>query len=337
MAENIFQDIERTNLDILMLAAGWLRGRPDTMGIAPEAARRADALRRSGASAAAHPDPLGRGLVVDHRHGGHCLHRPARMMKTHRTTYTLVVVFFASLLVLWGLEYYGVRTAKESMLRESLILPELLETPAAGIRKVSIERGNERLVFERQQHGQFRWQMIEPMNVAAEPSRLETLVRNLKELRRSLDAGSMTGPPATFRTGPSRSNRSALGQARTKAEPDARSAGDDRNRQDRQTAALPAPGERGSIEVADAKLLSAVDQPVVEWRERAVVPLATFQIDSVSIKRGTGLIRVNGAATGGSGWSSPIVAPADGPKVESMLAAMASLRVADGAKGFVAE
>jgi hypothetical protein len=35
MAENIFQDIERTNLDMLMIAAGWLRGREDTMGIAP--------------------------------------------------------------------------------------------------------------------------------------------------------------------------------------------------------------------------------------------------------------------------------------------------------------
>jgi hypothetical protein len=33
MAENIFQDIERTNLDMLMLAAGWLRGRSDTLGI----------------------------------------------------------------------------------------------------------------------------------------------------------------------------------------------------------------------------------------------------------------------------------------------------------------
>ena len=32
------------------------------------------------------------------------------MMKTHRTTYTLLALFFASLLVLWGLEYFGVRT-----------------------------------------------------------------------------------------------------------------------------------------------------------------------------------------------------------------------------------
>ena len=69
-------------------------------------------------------------------------------MKTHRTTYALLVVFFASLLVLWGLEYFGVRTDNEEMRRNSVILPALLETPAAGIHKLSIERGKERMVFE---------------------------------------------------------------------------------------------------------------------------------------------------------------------------------------------
>ena len=81
------------------------------------------------------------------------LYSPARMMKTHRTNYTLLALFFASLLVLWGLEYSGVRTNKERRLRESLILPELLDTPAIDIRKVSIERGKERLVFERRGAG----------------------------------------------------------------------------------------------------------------------------------------------------------------------------------------
>ena len=42
MAENIFQDLERTNLDMLMIAAGWLRGREDTMGIRTQPACRAD-------------------------------------------------------------------------------------------------------------------------------------------------------------------------------------------------------------------------------------------------------------------------------------------------------
>jgi hypothetical protein len=35
MAENVFQEIEHTNIDLLMNAASWLRGRPDTQGIAP--------------------------------------------------------------------------------------------------------------------------------------------------------------------------------------------------------------------------------------------------------------------------------------------------------------
>ncbi len=35
MAENVFQEIEQTNLDLLMNAASWLRNRPDTQGIPP--------------------------------------------------------------------------------------------------------------------------------------------------------------------------------------------------------------------------------------------------------------------------------------------------------------
>jgi hypothetical protein len=35
MAENRIQEIEQTNLDLLMNAASWLRNRPDTQGIAP--------------------------------------------------------------------------------------------------------------------------------------------------------------------------------------------------------------------------------------------------------------------------------------------------------------
>ena len=35
MAENVYQEFERTNLDMLMNAASWLRGRSDTQGIIP--------------------------------------------------------------------------------------------------------------------------------------------------------------------------------------------------------------------------------------------------------------------------------------------------------------
>ncbi len=36
MADNQFQDVALSNLDILMNAASWLRGRPDSLGIAPK-------------------------------------------------------------------------------------------------------------------------------------------------------------------------------------------------------------------------------------------------------------------------------------------------------------
>jgi hypothetical protein len=36
LADNIFQEIEPTNLDLLMNAASWLRNRPDTLGLAPK-------------------------------------------------------------------------------------------------------------------------------------------------------------------------------------------------------------------------------------------------------------------------------------------------------------
>jgi len=36
VAENLVQGIEPANLDLVMSAASWLRGRPDAIGIAPK-------------------------------------------------------------------------------------------------------------------------------------------------------------------------------------------------------------------------------------------------------------------------------------------------------------
>src|SRR5690348_1026751 len=99
-------------------------------------------------------------------------------MKTTRTTLTLIGLFFAGLLVLWWLDYSGVPTEQQRRQRLNWVLPDLIDTPEAAIRRVEIARGSERLVFERR--GADRWQMREPLDVAADPSQLETLVRNLK-------------------------------------------------------------------------------------------------------------------------------------------------------------
>ena len=115
------------------------------------------------------------------------------MMKSHRSTYALIFLFFASLLAYWGLERAGVKTEKERRLREVRVLPELLDVVPASVHKLEIERGKDHLVFERRGHGTSRWQMVEPLGVAAESTRLETLVRNLKDLRKSIDSGSVAG------------------------------------------------------------------------------------------------------------------------------------------------
>lgn len=241
-------------------------------------------------------------------------------------------------MVLWGLEYSGVRTTKERRAREGVIVPELLETPPIDIRKVSIERGKERLVFERRGTGAMRWQIVEPFSAAAEPSRLETLVRNLKEVRRSLDAGSITGGAATFGLDhPEATVRlwgSQTGSAGKPAEEPIASIdiGKTVGR-----LRYVRPGKSGEIDVADAKLFASVDQPIDDWRDRAVMGVPTFQVASIAIKRGDQVIRAERGRTGRFRLVEPLVAPANGPKVESLVAAVSSLRVADGAQGFAAD
>ncbi len=120
------------------------------------------------------------------------------MMKNNRLTYTLLVLFFGSLFVYWALEYAGVRTGKERRLRETRLLPGLTELPEGDVRELSIDKGTTKLVFRRRGAGIGQWQMIQPRNVAAEPTRLETLVRNLKDLRRSVDSGNVAGAPRSL-------------------------------------------------------------------------------------------------------------------------------------------
>ena len=220
LADNIVQGIEPTNLDLVMNAASWLRGRPDAVGIAPKThvalTLAADSLLRVPPGLRAH----GTGHSADHRRGSHRLRGSPRVirqekpwhptfvpfhsleptMKTFRATFALIGLFFAGLLVLWWLDYTGVPTERERMLRQNRVLPELIDTPEAAIHRLEISHGGENLVFERRGPG--RWQMRKPLDVAAEPGPLETLVRNLKDLRRSADSGAISGPAEPYGLAP---------------------------------------------------------------------------------------------------------------------------------------
>jgi Domain of unknown function (DUF4340) len=255
------------------------------------------------------------------------------MMKTYLKTYILIGLFFTSLLAYWGLERAGVRTENERRLRESRILPDLIEVSDASVRKLVIERGPERMVFERRGSGLGSWQMVEPKDVAAEPTRLETLVRNLKELRKSLDAGKITGPEDSFGLAPPVATVSLWGEAGKVGEPLATLALGKTIRGNRYVR----PAGTEDIEVADSKLLNAVDLPVSDYREQVVMGVPTFRVASVTVKRLGQVIRAERTERGRWYVTKPVNAPANPAKVESLLAALASLRVVDGEKGFVAD
>ena len=116
MAENFYPDRAPSNLDLLMNAASWLRGRPETLGIAPKthvALTLAvdDALRSRlimVPSATAVMLIIAMGIIV---------YIARRMMKSNRKTIVLLVLFFGGLLTMWGLERAGVRTQWEETRR----------------------------------------------------------------------------------------------------------------------------------------------------------------------------------------------------------------------------
>jgi hypothetical protein len=279
-------------------------------------------------------------------------------MKSNRSTIVLLLLFFGGLLTLWGLKFAGVHTSLEEQRRADRILPDLIDAPPESIRKVAIDRGKEHLVFERGR-GQNRWQMVEPLDVAAEPTRLETLVRNLKELRKSPDAGTITNPAATFGLDPPGATVRLYGQVDARS---VRAGGNEPlaalevGKSVRSLRYVRRSGET-VIEVADGKLLGALDLPVFDWREPVLMGVPTFQVESLTITRRAAtrdsasgkpqsapratpesdVTRVERDPSGRWKLTAPISALANGARIESLLAALASIRVADPPRGFVAD
>ena len=267
-------------------------------------------------------------------------------MKSNRTTTILLILFFGGLLTMWGLQLAGVRTNDQEQRRAEWVLPDLIGTPAEAIRRVALDRGDEHLVFERRGRGPGGWQMVDPLDVAAEPTRLETLVRNLHDLRKSPDAGTIEGPAATFGLDP------PAATVRLFAGTDYRLAAVLEIGKTIRGIRYVRPTGSTGIEVADSKRLAALDLPVTAWRQPVVMGVPTFQVASLTITRrrpgaaGQGaqpvgpkpqVIRAERQPSGRWKLTAPLAAPANGAKIESLLAALASLRVVDIPKGFVAD
>jgi hypothetical protein len=254
-------------------------------------------------------------------------------MKHPRTTYTLIGLFFAGLVTLWWLERAGVLTQEQRRERQSSVLPELLETPESEIARLEIARGGERLAFERR--GPDRWQMVEPIDVAADPTILESLVRNLKGLRKSPDAGTIVAAGDEYGLVPPEASVRLFGRSSAgERSPSAPLAALEIGKATGPTRFVRPSGTR-AIEVVDRSPLAVLDRPLPEWRQTLLVPIPSFQVSRVVV-RGSGL-GLEAERVAGGRWklTTPVAVPANGAKIESLLAAVSGVRIVDGSKGYV--
>ena len=256
-------------------------------------------------------------------------------MKTFRPTFVLIGLFFAGLLVLWSLEDSGVPTEAQRRGRLNRVLPDLIDVPETAVTRLEILRGGEALAFERK--GTDRWQMTRPLDVAADSTIVETLIGNLKNLRKSPDSGTITAPPESYGLAPPGAVVRLWGDA-----------GSEATSQPRLLAALEIgktvrdqcfvrPVDTAGIEVVDKKLLGATSLPLTEWRQINLIPVPSFQISSLAIHRDALNLKADRGTGGRWHLSAPVKVPANGAKIESAIAALSSIRVLDGQKGFSAD
>ncbi|MBV8677415.1 MAG: DUF4340 domain-containing protein [Planctomycetaceae bacterium] len=250
-------------------------------------------------------------------------------MKRHHATFVLLSLFFTGLLVLWWTDYAGYKNSDEVRVRQERILPALMDVKPGEIRRVEISRTQEgdRIAFERRDG---RWQMVKPVDAGADPMRIEALIRNLMNLRKSPDAGTIRESPSRFGLAPPAEVVRLYG------------AGND------PVAALEfgkvvrerrycRPSGREGIEVVDARLFQELDAPANDWRDKTVFSLSSFQVTGLTVTRpGHPELRI-GREEGHWKLMRPLDAPADDEKVEGVVAELVALRVAEGDHGFVAD
>jgi hypothetical protein len=245
-----------------------------------------------------------------------------------RNTVILMVLFFAGLAAVWYADYRKIPTAAERRRMLGVVVPELARTNPAEIKRVEIlGHPKGRITFERGDNN--RWQMIEPVDALADSAAVETLLRNLRGLRPVPGAETIKAKSSAFGLDhPERTVRVFGSDAKTPiatidvgATIDSRRYVHDSN------------GE--GAEVVDAKLLASVDLAAVDWREKGLFTLSTFEVDGIGISgsgRDLEAMRMEGR------WRlvKPYHALLDPGKMEGVMATLGTMRAA-GPSAFVAD
>ncbi len=255
------------------------------------------------------------------------------MRHHHRTSFALLILFVAGVCVLWWADYTDLPTREKQQELLNRLLPELADTPVSGISRVEIDRTRgsrkDRISASRVGGG---WQIVAPIDTAADPELVETLVRNLKDLRKSAAAGTIAGDPAAYglndpeavlkvfadgKTGPLATIE--LGKA-LKDRVYVRTGGGTR------------------IEVADPRRLGAATLPLAAWRDTALFHLPSFRVKGVTVRETDPDVTIR-VERDDRRWRllSPIKVPADNDKAEGLVAELTALRVSERGDGFVAD
>ena len=255
-------------------------------------------------------------------------------MKKHHATIVLAIIFCTGLIVLWWADKTGLDRDESDA-----ILPALEKVAVADIKRLEVlapKSGKEstegtarpgRMVCERRDEG--RWQMIEPFDVAADPSLVESLAQNLKALRRSPDAGTIHEPAKEFGLDPPATIVRFYG-----SDPKKPLGALDVGRSVRELLYVRPEGGKG-IEVIDTRLLSMLSLPPNQWRDKSLFHMPSFRVGMLSV---TGPDRDLKVERDEGHWQllRPVRALAENEKVEGIVAELTSLQVARGDKGFVA-
>ena len=236
----------------------------------------------------------------------------------NRGTYLLLALFFAGLLGLWVADFSRVPTRAQRDHMSNRVLSGLIETKPDDLRKVEILGGDEPIVFERKEGN--RWQMTTPMDVAADPSKVETLAYNLKELSRRPESATLEVDPAEYGLDKPERTIKLWGVAT-----DAPLATLDVGRVSLDRRYVRAGGSEG-VEVVDARGLDLLRLAAVGWRDHELFRVPSFEVDALTLASGGRSLKLR---RGRGAWHvvEPVRLLAADARVDGLIADLGSLRV----------
>ena len=193
-----------------------------------------------------------------------------------KTTITLAILMFCGLGAYWWTQFAKVPTADELRPRSFLVLPELADVPATEIARIEIDGGDKPIVVERA--GKSRWELVAPVKALADSKRVETLLGYVYTLRKSFDAGTLTGSPSKYGLDkPERVVR--LFRQGDKTPAAALEVG-----KVFEAARYVRPLGRTNIEVVNARALDLLNAKTFDWREQQMFTISPLDISAVRIQ-----------------------------------------------------